>query len=145
LTESALGAEFCAHAKLGRRKTFAQRERFAAERREDAGFEVLAPKTQAKGRIEPLFRSYVFVKIADRWRAVETTLGVHHLVRFGDAPARCPDAEIADLQGRMDADGFIRLPAKPPKLPRRKIPAGAKIKIAGLRWVERHLCRAVAR
>jgi transcriptional antiterminator RfaH len=111
-------------------RTLAQREAFAADRLEAAGFESFAPRSKANGRAAPLFRGYVFVRIADRWRAVDCTLGILSLVKFGDCPAKCPDAEVTALQSRMDADGFVRLPAKPPKPRRRTVPPGAKVKIA---------------
>ncbi len=110
--------------------TLSKREAFAAERLEDAGFEIFAPKTKTKGRIEPLFPGYLFVRIADRWRAVDRTLGVLGLIKFGNAPAKCPDAEVASLRAQIDAQGLVRLPPRPPKPPRRTIPAGAKVKIA---------------
>ena len=55
------------------------------------------------------------------------------LVKFGECPARCPDAEIAKLQAQVDpSNGLIRLPARPPDAIRRKISIGAKVRIAGL-------------
>jgi transcriptional antiterminator RfaH len=113
-------------------KTLAHRERFAAERLEAAGFQTFLPRAKLNGRAEPLFGGYVFVRIVDRWRAVERTVGVLALVRFGDRPARCADAEIADLQSRIDSQGLVRLPERPPtpKKPRRKIPIGTRVKIA---------------
>jgi transcriptional antiterminator RfaH len=111
-------------------RTLPQREAFAAERLQEGGFEVFLPKVKTDRASEPLFHNYVFVKIIDQWRAVDRTLGILRLVRFGEQPARCPDAEIAALRSRIDATGFVRLPAKPSKA-RRVIPAGAAIRIVG--------------
>lgn len=73
-----------------------------------------------------MFRGYAFVVIVDRWRAIETTFGVLALVRFGDAPARCPDAEIEVLRARADPHGLTHLPPPPPKHVFRK---GDRVKI----------------
>jgi hypothetical protein len=63
------------------------------------------------GAPSPLFPGYLFVRVVDRWRAFERSLGLA-LVKFGAAPARCPDAEIAKLIARTDPDGVVRLPAR---------------------------------
>ena len=103
----------------------ARRETFAAERLEASGFEVFAPKTGGR-RITPLFPGYLFVSIVDRWRAIDRTPGVLSLVKFGDAPAKCPDAEIDKIRKQIDADGLVRLPS--PAKPAKRI--GAKVLIA---------------
>lgn len=101
-----------------------RREELATNRLEAAGFEVFAPKT-AHG---PLFPSYLFVRIVDRWWRVDRTLGVLGLIKSGEIPAKCPDAEIAKIQSQIDARGLVRLST----LPRRKtIPAGARVRITG--------------
>jgi transcriptional antiterminator RfaH len=105
-----------------------QREAFAAEHLEARGFETFVPKIAP--RAQPLFRGYAFVLIVDRWRAIETTFGVLALVRFGDAPARCPDREIDAIRAMVDEHGFVRLPDKP-TMPRRVFRRGAKVKIIG--------------
>src|SRR5580704_10508080 len=107
-------------------RTLPQREAFAAERLEEAGYEVFLPRIKTRRASEPLFHNYVFVKIIDQWRAVDRTLGVLRIIRFGDQPARCPDWEVAALRSRIDSTAFVRLPAKPSKL-RRVIPAGSAI------------------
>jgi transcriptional antiterminator RfaH len=107
-------------------RTLVRREKFAADHLEGAGFETFAPKTTTG----PLFPGYLFVRIGDVWRAIDRTIGVLELVKFGEAPARCPEREVEALMDRVDPDGLIRLP-DPPKPARRKaIPIGAKVKIA---------------
>jgi transcriptional antiterminator RfaH len=103
---------------------------FAGQRLTERGFEVFLPRVATGRSILPLFRSYFFCRIAadSHWRAIETTLGVLNLIKFGDAPARCPSREVEALMDRVDPDGVIRLPA-PPIEPRQKIPAGAKVKV----------------
>lgn len=109
-------------------RTLVHREPVAARLLEAAGFEIFAPKTKAG----PLFPGYLFVRIVDQWRVVDRTVGVLKLVKFGDTPARCPDAEIVRLQGWLDGGGLVRVPAHPPDAIRHKISIGAKVRIAGL-------------
>jgi transcriptional antiterminator RfaH len=90
-------------------RTMLRREAFAASRLEAAGFEIFAPKIAERDRPAPLFPGYLFVAIVDRWQTIDRTLGVIGLVKAGDHPARCPDAEIAKLRGQVDAAGLIRL------------------------------------
>jgi transcription antitermination factor NusG len=106
-------------------RTLTGRETFAAQHLEAGGFEAFAPRT----KFGALFPGYLFIHIEERWRAIERTVGVLTLVKFGDAPARCPDIDIAALQSRLDAGGLVRLPAKPTK--GHGIPIGAKVRVAG--------------
>ena len=84
------------------------------------GYSVFFPRYRKKRtharRVEivpaPLFPRYLFVLIdlaSQRWRAIKSTLGVHHLVRHGERPAPVPAQVIASLKGREDANGFVHL------------------------------------
>jgi transcriptional antiterminator RfaH len=109
-------------------RTLPRRESVAAERLNTAGFETFAPETKTGRGEAPLFPGYLFVRIVARWRAVDRTIGIIGLIKFGEVPAKCPDAEIAKLQGQLDADGLVSLPHRPPK-PARPTP-GAQVRIA---------------
>src|SRR6516162_9967611 len=89
------------------------------------GFEVYLPrylKHRSHARkIEkvaaPLFPRYMFVNIdvaTQRWRSVQSTFGVSHLVLNGSEPARVAGAVIDALKAREDASGFVKLD-QPPK------------------------------
>ena len=106
------------------------KERYAADRCADGGFETFLPLVQTQRVAAPLFRGYFFIRIVDQWRSINTTFGVLCLVRVGDCPARCPDAEIERLKS-MVVGGFVRLPEAPALPARRKIVIGAKVKIVG--------------
>jgi len=94
----------------------------------------------AQWRTTPLFASYFFVRIVDRWRAIERSPGGLSIVKFGPTPARCPDQEIGRLLERADADGIIRLPAHPPGAsPPRILAPGVTVTIGDGPW--RDLCR----
>jgi transcriptional antiterminator RfaH len=109
-------------------KTEPGRDAFAAASAMALGFTVFAPKvlTRTK-RVAPLFSSYLFVQIVDQWRILERTMGLSHMVRFGDAPSRVPDAQIESLKSRM-RDGIVTLPP-PPGSSRRKFMKGDKVRI----------------
>lgn len=64
----------------------------------------------------PLFPRYIFVAIdvaAQRWRAIQSTLGVSHLVCVGDRPAAVEGGVIDALKAREDEAGFIKLARGP--------------------------------
>ena len=111
-------------------RSLPKREAFAAERlRMDHGFEVFLPLVQTKRVSQPLFSGYFFCRIVDRWRSINSTLGVLCLVRTGDCPARCPDREIDSLKAMIDRHGFIKLPEAPPPPVRRQIAIGSKVRV----------------
>jgi transcriptional antiterminator RfaH len=116
-------------------RTAPSHDRLAAESVALAGFETFIPrirvKVGAKWRTTPLFGSYFFVRIVDRWRVLERTIGVLSVVKFGAAPARCPDEEIARLIARSDPDGVIRLSSSltPQAVVRRAFEPGAQVSI----------------
>lgn len=109
-------------------------DRLAAESVALTGFEVFVPKIRtrsgAQWRTTPLFGCYFFARVVDRWRAIERTMGVAGVVKFGAVPARCPDEEIARLIARADPDGIVRLPARPPQPPPQILAPGAAVAIA---------------
>ena len=91
-------------------------DRLAAECVCQAGFETFTPKLRtrlvSRWRTVPHFPGYLFVRVVDRSRILERTIGVLSVVKFGAAPARCPDEEIAKLIARADPDGIVRLSAR---------------------------------
>jgi transcriptional antiterminator RfaH len=72
----------------------------------------------------PLFPRYLFVAIdiaAQRWRAIQSTLGVSHLVCWSDRPASVEDGVINALKAREDEGGFIKLARRPAFSPGDKV------------------------
>src|SRR6185503_6732631 len=60
----------------------------------------------------PLFPRYLFVAIdmaVQRWRSVQSTIGVSRLVCHGDNPAEVPRSIINDLKQGQDDRGFVVL------------------------------------
>jgi transcriptional antiterminator RfaH len=112
-----------------------QHERLAAESVGRAGFETFVPRIrtriESRWRTTPLFGVYFFARIEDRWRAIERSMGVLDIVKFGTTPARCPDEEIAKLIARSDPDGVVRLQARPLMTSSRVFASGAHVAIAG--------------
>jgi transcriptional antiterminator RfaH len=88
------------------------------------GFDAYLPRYEKRRRharrIEtvaaPLFPRYLFVAIdvaSQRWRSIQSTIGVSRLVCNGDDPAVLADAVVDGLRGREDARGFVRLDPRP--------------------------------
>ena len=72
----------------------------------------------------PLFPRYLFVAIdltAQRWRAIQSTSGVAHLVGCGGEPAAVATSVVDELRRLEDQGGFVRLPLRPSFRPGDKI------------------------
>ena len=98
------------------------------------GFEIYLPrylKRRSHARkIEkvaaPLFPRYMFVNIdiaTQRWRSVQSTYGVSHLVLNGSEPAPVAGAVIESLKAREDTSGFVKLDQRP------KFAIGEKVRV----------------
>ena len=98
------------------------------------GFEIYLPrylKRRSHARkIEqvpvPLFPRYMFVWIdiaTQRWRSVQSTFGVSHLVLNGSDPAPLAQRVIGCLKAREDASGYVQLDQRP------KLALGAKVRV----------------
>ena len=91
-------------------QTEPQREHLARMGLMRLGFETYCPRIRVRSRIQPLFPTYVFCLIGDRWYPVLWTQGVRQLLMADTKPAKLPDGIIADLKRRQDRDGLVRLP-----------------------------------
>jgi transcriptional antiterminator RfaH len=98
------------------------------------GFEIYLPrylKRRSHARkvekvAAPLFPRYMFVNIdiaTQRWRSVQSTYGVSHLVLSGSDPAPVAEAIIDQLKAREDASGFVKLDQCP------KFAIGEKVRV----------------
>lgn len=106
-------------------RTEVQRESVAERHLTLSGFESYLPlvrtptrlnghaPARSVGRIAPLFSSYIFVRVIDRWCAIQHTIGIAQLLMSGDQPALVSEAIIADLRAREDAAGLVQLPSPP--------------------------------
>jgi transcription antitermination factor NusG len=114
-------------------QTIAQREQAVADRLDQIGYSVLAPKAKMRinGRLEirALFPGYLFAHVVDgQWYEIRWCIGVMRLVMAGDQPAHLPDWEVDKIQ-RETKNGLVRLPKHPPVPPKTKIQVGSEIKI----------------
>jgi transcription antitermination factor NusG len=67
-------------------------------------------KTRHK-RVALLFPRHIFAGPVEQWPALRSTYGVRKLLRQGNEQlATVPDAAVAALRAREDANGFIKLP-----------------------------------
>jgi transcriptional antiterminator RfaH len=84
------------------------------------GFETYLPcylkKRRHARRVDtvasPLYPGYIFVAIdigVQRWRSIQSTIGVSRLVCRGDYPAAVPEGVVEGLMRRQDESGLIRL------------------------------------
>ena len=83
-----------------------------------------ARKTEFVAR--PLFPRYLFVAVdiaAQRWRSIQSTSGVSHLVTHGNEPATVPQGVVSALKAREDANGFVKLDVG------RKFAPGDKVRV----------------
>lgn len=98
-------------------QTQLQAETKASANLAQQGFEVYVPRylrtVRHARRVNvirvPLFPNYLFVKIdieAQRWRAINSTVGVKRLVGNDGTPARIPNSIVEDLKENESADGF---------------------------------------
>lgn len=87
------------------------------------GYHTYMPRIRVKKRIVPLFPSYIFAIVIDRWYPIKNTIGVTQVLLAGEQPARISDAVIASIK-RLEHGGIVRLP-KPEKL----LKPGAKVQI----------------
>ena len=65
----------------------------------------------------PLFPRYLFIAIdmgAQRWRAVQSTIGVARLVCHGDKPAPVGEHIVEAMRRREDEAGFVRIERRAP-------------------------------
>ena len=98
------------------------------------GFEIYLPhylKRRSHARkvekvAAPLFPRYMFVRIdlaTQRWRSVQSTYGVSHLVLNGSDPAPVAGQVIDALKAREDASGYVTLEQRP------KFAIGEKVRV----------------
>jgi transcriptional antiterminator RfaH len=96
------------------------------------GYEIYLPRYLKRRRharrveniAAPLFPRYLFVGFdlnAARWRSIQSTQGVSHLICNGNEPAQLQESVVAELRGREDGCGFIRLDQQPLYAPGDKV------------------------
>ena len=117
----------------------------AARNLQRQGYDIYLPRYLKRRRharrvdlvARPLFPRYMFVAIdmaTQRWRSIQSTFGVSHMVCNGDDPAPVPEGVMAALKAREDDKGFIKMDVKPAFAPGDKVRvlAGAFMDSAGL-------------
>jgi transcriptional antiterminator RfaH len=101
---------------------------------ERQGFEFYLPRYLKRRRharkvdtvAAPLFPRYLFIAVdmtAQRWRSINSTIGIARFVCNGDEPVAVPEGVIDGLKFREDADGFIKLDRRP------KLGVGDKVRV----------------
>jgi transcriptional antiterminator RfaH len=105
-------------------QTHANSEHKAASHLARQNFDIYLPRYLKRRRharrtetvAAPLFPRYMFVLVdtqTQRWRSIQSTLGVTRLVCHGDRPAPVPANVVEALRRREDAGGLITLDERP--------------------------------
>jgi transcriptional antiterminator RfaH len=100
------------------------------------GFRIYLPRYQKRRRharrvetvVVPLFPRYLFVAIdrmTQRWRCIQSTVGVTRLVCNGEEPAAVPPQVIREIRQREDETGLIHLDLRPRFAP------GDRVRVVG--------------
>jgi transcriptional antiterminator RfaH len=101
-----------------------RREKYGAANLSALGIEILFPRIKferllrgtAQQSMKPLFPGYFFARFCprDSFESVKAARGVLQVVGSGRIPIPVDDEVIRDIQGRVQADGLIRI--RPPGL-----------------------------
>lgn len=122
-------------------QTHPNAEAKAASHLERQGFSVYLPRYLKRRRHArkiqtvqaALFPRYLFVNIdlqSQRWRSIQSTIGVSRLVTNGEIPAPVPAPVISGLRDREDERGFIAMAQGPSFVP------GDKVRVSGGAFAE---------
>jgi transcription antitermination factor NusG len=63
-------------------------------------------------KIEPLFKSIVFVAMQDAWYFIRNCWGVLHIIMRGESPAAMPEFEMTRMKRMESTAGFVELPVR---------------------------------
>lgn len=99
-------------------QTLSGKEILATSHLDRQGFKAVCPQlwrtvrhARATSRVlRPIFPGYVFVNVDTqrmRWRAIDSTIGVARLVRFGDRPAALPPGMVENFIAQTSDDGAL--------------------------------------
>jgi len=102
-------------------RTLGGRELVAAMQLERQGFRTFLPKQlktvrharKLRTSAAAFFPSYLFVELdlgRDRWRSINGTIGVSHLVSWGERPAAVPHGIVESLVRACGPDGMLAPP-----------------------------------
>jgi transcriptional antiterminator RfaH len=105
-------------------QTHSHKELRAAQNLNRQGFATYLPRCSRKRRharrtdvvLRPLFPRYLFVALDlahDRWRSVQSTFGVNHLLTAGDEPLPIADELVDEIRAREDENGLVVLGLPP--------------------------------
>ena len=104
-------------------RTQPRAEQQARQHLQRQGFDTYVPRYRKQRRHArridwcqaPLFPGYIFIGFdhtAARWRAIQSTVGVSHLVCQGGAPAPVPAGIVEDIRATEDEAGLVPSPER---------------------------------
>ena len=100
--------------------THARGEIKAQQNLEKQGFRTYLPRFLKERRharrvdtvAMPLFQRYIFIRMdiaKARWRTIQSTVGIQHLLCRGDVPTAIDDKIILEIQKRENEAGFVEI------------------------------------
>lgn len=103
-------------------QTESQRESVAAKFLKERGYETYLPLIantkenilRRRDSVVPLFPTYIFIRIENRWYSARWTPAVLRLLMVDERPAMVADKEVEKIRKSEGRDGLVKLP-KPPK------------------------------
>lgn len=104
-------------------QTESQRERSVRVLLMRLGLITYFPRIKVRGRIEPLFPSYLFVLLEKQWWSVRWTPHVIRILMNGDQPAKLSEDIVHQILKR-ERNGFVQLPTAA-----RTLSKGQKVRI----------------
>ena len=137
-SEAAAGRDANANARWFAVNTQNRREALAKEHLERQGYNVFVPWTRKTvrhaGKFSTVrvafFPGYIFVNMDinfQRWRPIDSTIGVLRLVKLGASPLPAPSGLVERLIAAVDADGLINFASQLNKGDRVRIVSGCFI------------------
>jgi len=73
-------------------------------------YQTYIPMCHTDGKVEPLFKSMVFVAMHDAWYFMRNCWGVVCIIMHGESPAPMPEREMIRMKRMESRSGLIELP-----------------------------------
>lgn len=104
-------------------RTKSGRENYARLNLVRQGFEVYYPRCcpRGVGKLEPVFRTYIFVKIIDQWVTIENTFGVTGIIKTFERPTKVHPAVIKNFKRLENKEGVIEFESQRSLVPGEEI------------------------
>ncbi len=114
-------------------RTKPNQEKLAQQNLKNQGIKTFLPMILEKGKIVPLFRSYIFIEKppSGQWRFITNTKGIRSMVFTGNEPATIKKFYLRELMRECGRKGYMIPPELVPdeSAKKRKINIGESVRI----------------